>query len=220
MLTCLVLHILTTKNTFTSPLKISRQNLKNTKTTRNTSPYHSNFCDMIWWSFRLLVLIDIVELFYVDMSNILRHDGHKYVNMLGLWSWQWDQQSIFSYVLADIVCKISSYEIDIQLCIQLIILRIKEYRALRSLFSSTFNTIYTLNDELWDRHSASTFSSAFENIHIEHQAMRSTFSYSIPYTLWISSYGFDIQLCIRKHSIWISNSGINIQFFIQNHTHF
>ena len=50
--------------------------------------------------------------------------------------------------------RISSYEIDIQLCIQLIIRGIKEYRAVRSTFSSAFKIKHTLNIELWVRHSA------------------------------------------------------------------
>ena len=101
--------------------------------------------------------------------------------------------------------RISSYETDIQLCIQLIILGIQEYRALRSLFSSTFNTIHTLNVELWDQHSAlhsiticleyrtmgSTFSSAFENTHLEYRAVGSIFSsefkiiHSLNIELWV-----------------------------------
>ena len=63
----------------------------------------------------------------------------------------------------------------------------------------TIAKTYILNLKLWVQHSA---------------------LHSKQYTLWISSYGFDIQLCIRKHTSCISSCEFNIQLCIQNNTHF
>ena len=129
-----------------------------------------------------------------------------------------------------------------------------EYRAVRSTFSSAFKIIHNLKIEVWFdiqlcirnntqfecRATRSKFSSIFENIHPEYRAMRSTFSFAYnnihifecpavsstfrsafkTITLWIFSYGLDIQLYIRKHSSLISSCGIDIQLCIQHQTHF
>ena len=66
-----------------------------------------------------------------------------------------------------------------------------EYQVMKSTFSSAFNTIHTLTVELWVQHS--TF---ILNIEL---CDRTQF--------WISSCGFDIQLCIRNYSYWTSSYG-------------
>ena len=68
-----------------------------------------------------------------------------------------------------------------------------------SIFSSPFNTIHTLNIEVGDRH---------------------TVLHSTLYTHWISRYGIDIPLCIRKYSSWKSSCEFDIQVYIQHQTHF
>ena len=92
-----------------------------------------------------------------------------------------------------------------------------EYRTVESTFSSAFNTIHSLNIELWDRHSALHLKTFILNLSccaIDFQL------YIRQHTHFELSYGFDIQLCIRKDSFEISSCGIDIQLYIQQHAHF
>ena len=68
-----------------------------------------------------------------------------------------------------------------------------QYGAMRPIFSSAFNTINTLNIELWDRHYALKSKTFILKIEL---CDRYSTLHSKPYTLWISCYGIDIQLFI------------------------
>ena len=90
---------------------------------------------------------------------------------------------------------ISSYEIDIQLCIRKQSFKISSCGLI---FSSKFNNIYTLIIEL-----------CFEVQHCIRKHSSSKLSCRI-----------DIFLCIRKHSPGISTCVIKIQHYIQQHPYF
>ena len=146
----------------------------------------------------------------------------------------WDRYSALYSTNNTRNIRISSSEIAIQLDIQHY--THFEYRAMGSTFSSAFENIY-----LECRAVRSTFISAFQIIHnlnielrvrnsallskifilnIELRDRRSAL-HSIPYTLWMSSCEFNIQLCIQNHNtlnieLWVRHSALHSKTFIFN----
>ena len=110
-----------------------------------------------------------------------------------------------------------------------------EFQAAGAIFSSAFTSIHTLNIEIKDRRSVLpstpntleypamgwTFSSAFENIHLEYRAVNSIFSSAFKTKQSLYCELWDRHSSLHSKTLILNTScGINIQLRIQHHEHF
>ena len=93
-----------------------------------------------------------------------------------------------------------------------------EYRAVSSSFSSAFKTKHTFKNELWDRHSALHSKIFVLNFKLQKRYLA---LHSPAYTLWISRYKIDAQVCIPHQThlniqLWDRLLDLHSKTFILN----